>query len=123
MGIIHCNGVCLVTEESSDEYVVLGRRTIGLTYTYSKAYIFGRTVNLSLYECKVLELLMLNSGAYITRDKILDYLGDMCDISDRTVDTIIKRLRKKLFPDNKKARHLFIQTRYGMGYRIPKRDT
>lgn len=123
MTILHSSGVCLVTKESSDEYVIQGPRAPGHSSTYSKAYVFGREVNLSLFESKILELLILNEGRYVTRDRILDYLGDTGDVSDRSVDTIIKKLRKKLFPGNHIASKKFIKTIYRRGYIIPKRQT
>ena len=35
---------------------------------------------------------------------------------DRTVDVFVRRLREKL--DRRTTRHTFIQTRYGVGYRL-----
>lgn len=121
MSIIHASGVCLVTEESSDEFTVQGMSSEGPRYTLSRAYVFGREVWLSKNESDILELFMTNPGILYTRDEILDMMNDAGDISERSVDSIIKRIRKKLFPYNAKAGLLFIKTVYCIGYKISKR--
>jgi len=52
----------------------------------------------------------------MSRVQLLDALSDEKDVFDRTVDSHIKNLRKKLspfFPDQE-----MIQTIYGVGYRF-----
>jgi DNA-binding response OmpR family regulator len=121
MTIIHCSGVCLVTEESSDEFVVSRLQSIGPVSSFSKVYVFGRMVKLTQNESTVLELLMSSAGVPVSRNQILDALGDSGELMFRSIDTKIKRLRQKLFPNNVNARELFIQTLYCIGYKIPKR--
>lgn len=99
MTIIQQSGVCLVTERSL-------------------AYVFGREVLLNDEECVILELLMNNAGVIVTRNEILDLIGDKGNLMFRTVDSKIKRLRQKLFPNNEVARHMFIQTIYLAGYKV-----
>lgn len=79
-----------------------------------QVYINGQAVELSPKEYDLLYFMMLNKNQALTRDAILngvwgyDYYGDL-----RTVDTHIKRLRKKLedFGDS-------IVTVRGIGYRL-----
>lgn len=69
-------------------------------------------ISLTSKEFDLLITLLLNKGVPLTRDKLLtkvwgiDYYG-----SDRVVDDLVKRIRKKL-PD------LNIETVYGHGYRL-----
>lgn len=62
-------------------------------------------------EIDLLRLLMEHKGLVLTRSQILDELwGADCPIIDRTVDTYIKNLRKKLHID-------CIVTVKGIGYK------
>lgn len=62
-------------------------------------------------EIDLLKLLVEHKGLVLTRSQILDDLwGDDCLIIDRTVDTYIKNLRKKLRLD-------CIVTVKGIGYK------
>ena len=121
MTIIHCCGICLITEASSDEVVVKKRKIYNNGLSYSRAYVFGREVLLTGRESTVLELLMSNAGTFVSREKILDSLNDNGEINFRAIDVLIKRLRKKLFPTNKEAGRIFIVTKYCLGYQVPTR--
>ncbi len=82
--------------------------------TKYKVTVRGRAANLTATEFKLLEYLARSSGEVLSRDKILtDVFGYSSDIYDRTVDTHIKTLRKKLG----KARDA-IETIRGIGYRF-----
>ena len=53
----------------------------------------------------------------LTRDELLQRVwGRRASHRDRTVDVFVKKLREKL--DLPGARHTFIQTRYGVGYKF-----
>jgi two-component system response regulator RegX3 len=52
-----------------------------------------------------------------TRDELLQKLwGRRESHRDRTVDVFVRRLREKV--DRRASRHTFIQTRYGVGYKL-----
>jgi DNA-binding response OmpR family regulator len=79
-----------------------------------KVTLSGLAVNLTATEFKLLEYMAQRSGKVLSRDKILnDVFGYTHSIYDRTVDTHIKTLRKKL----DKARD-YIETIRGVGYRF-----
>ncbi len=71
-----------------------------------------KSIKLTTIEFNLLELLLLNQNITLSRDTILekvwgqDYFG-----SDRAVDDLVRRLRKKM-PD------LNLETIYGYGYRL-----
>ncbi len=79
-----------------------------------KVTVRGRSAHLTATEFKLLEYLARSSGEVLSRDKILaDVFGYSSEIYDRTVDTHIKTLRKKLGT----ARDS-IETIRGIGYRF-----
>lgn len=76
-----------------------------------KIYVRDVFVETTPKEFELLHLLIRNQGTVLTRDYILDtiwgdyYVGDV-----RTIDTIVKQLRKKLGGAS------YIRTVYGVGY-------
>ena len=61
--------------------------------------------------------LALERGRVITRDELLQKIWGRREAHrDRTVDVFVRRLRDKI--DRRAPRHTFIQTRYGVGYRL-----
>jgi two-component system OmpR family response regulator len=79
------------------------------------------TVSLSAQEAAVLHLLLDQPGTTHSREDIMKTaLGGHQDRDERTVDTLIKRLRGKLFPDGSGPR--WIKTVHQKGYQIPKGD-
>jgi len=76
--------------------------------------VFGKEVLLTPTEFRLLEFMAQRPGRVLSRDKILDAVFEYdSDIYDRTIDTHMKSLRKKLG----KARN-YIETIRGIGYRF-----
>jgi two-component system response regulator BaeR len=78
--------------------------------------IKGQAIDLTLSEFKLLSALAARPGHVMSRTQLLDTLSDEKDVFDRTIDSHIKNLRKKLnpfLPDQE-----VIQTIYGVGYRF-----
>ena len=68
-------------------------------------------------EFRLLYQLALDRGRVATRDELLQKLwGRRESHRDRTVDVFVRRLREKI--DQPASRHTFIQTRYGVGYKL-----
>lgn len=79
----------------------------------------GAVVELTRTEFKLLHLLMANPGHTLTRDELLEkVLGYAYEGMGRTLDTHIRNLRKKIEPDAEQP--LYIQTVYGVGYRLAR---
>ncbi len=77
----------------------------------------GQPVELSRKEFDLLSLLMSHAGQVVTRDWCIDRLWWDQDLSDtRTLDTHVKRLRRKIEPDPAHPRHLI--TVRGVGFRF-----
>ena len=75
---------------------------------------FGKKIDLTVTEFRILRLLATKRGAVFTRERILDHLwGSEKAVIDRTVDMHIKNLRKKLG----KAGPMIKNVR-GVGYKL-----
>src|SRR5215470_10542362 len=82
-----------------------------------QAYVNGEAAGLTPTEFRLLYQLALERGRVSTRDELLQKLwGRRETHRDRTVDVFVRRLRDKI--DRRASRHTFIQTRYGVGYRL-----
>jgi DNA-binding response OmpR family regulator len=82
-----------------------------------QAYVDGESAELTPTEFRLLYQLALDRGRVATRDELLQKLwGRRESHRDRTVDVFVRRLREKI--DRRASRHTFIQTRYGVGYKL-----
>jgi len=90
----------------------------GLTLNYEahQAYVDRNEIALTALEFRLLKHLIDRKGRVQTRDQLLeDVWGYSSDVTTRTVDTHIKRLREKL---GSVGEH--IQTIRGVGYRFSR---
>jgi two-component system alkaline phosphatase synthesis response regulator PhoP len=82
-----------------------------------QAYVDGESAGLTPTEFKLLYTLALDRGRVVTRDELLQKVwGRRETHRDRTVDVFVRRLRRKI--DDPASRHTFVQTRFGVGYKL-----
>jgi DNA-binding response OmpR family regulator len=82
-----------------------------------QAYVHGENAELTPTEFRVLYALALEQGRVVSRDELLQKLwGRREGHRDRTVDVFVRKLREKI--DRRATGHTFIQTRYGVGYKL-----
>jgi two-component system alkaline phosphatase synthesis response regulator PhoP len=82
-----------------------------------QAYVDGESAELTPTEFRLLYALAMERGRVMTRDELLQKVwGRRATHRDRTVDVFVRKLREKV--DHRAARHTFIQTRYGVGYKL-----
>src|SRR5438094_6883928 len=82
-----------------------------------QAFVDGENAGLTPTEFRLLYTLALDQGRVASRDELLQRIwGRRATHRDRTVDVCIRRLREKI--DKPAPRHTFIQTRYGVGYKL-----
>ena len=82
-----------------------------------QAFVDGESAELTPTEFRLLYQLAIERGRVVTRDELLQKIwGRRETHRDRTVDVFVRRLRDKI--DRRASRHTFIQTRYGVGYRL-----
>jgi len=75
----------------------------------------GGPVDLSENECRLLAVLLAHPQTVLTRDRLLDLTrGADALVFDRSIDTQVSRLRRKLEPDPR--RPTLIKTAWGNGY-------
>ena len=76
----------------------------------------GKEVNLTVTEFLLLKSLALRPGMVKSRDNLMDAAyGEHVYVDDRTIDSHVKRLRKKFKSLDPDFAH--IETLYGLGYR------
>ena len=82
-----------------------------------QAYVHGEDAGLTPTEFRLLYALALEGGRVVSRDELLQRIwGRRETRRDRTVDVFVRKLREKI--DKRAREHSFIQTRYGVGYKL-----
>ncbi|TDP01224.1 response regulator [Marinomonas balearica] len=77
--------------------------------------IQGKQISLTHGEFSLLEVLVMHPDRVLTREQIIDYSrGLETEVSDRTVDVLILRLRRKIEVNPKTPE--FVKTQRGIGY-------
>nr|WP_317331600.1 response regulator transcription factor [uncultured Romboutsia sp.] len=75
---------------------------------------FGKDLDLSKNELKILSYLLKNKGKIISRDKLMNYMWNSdVFVDDNTLSVNVNRLRKKLEEIGLKN---YIETKRGLGY-------
>ncbi len=101
--------------KSSEAPTIWRHRDVTVDFTGYTAERTDGTVDVTPREVMLLRLLVEHRGSVLTRDRILDELwGEDRPVFDRTVDSHIKNLRKKLNLD-------CIVTVTGVGYKLEDR--
>ena len=78
----------------------------------------GTAVELTAFEYRLLEYLMLRAGQVVSKAELTEKLYEQdFERDSNTIEVFIGRLRRKLDPDN---RHQPIETLRGRGYRISR---
>ena len=81
------------------------------------ARLNGRDIELTAHEFDLLYLLATNRGIVFSRDSLMQRVwGDDLHVTERSVDSLVKRLRKKIEVDQ--ASPKFVLTVWGAGYKF-----
>ena len=89
---------------------------VSLDTATQRTYVDDRELDLTAYEYKVLEYLMLHAGQVVSKAELTDNIYDQdYDRNSNVLEVFIGRLRRKLDPDN---RINPIETLRGRGYRF-----
>lgn len=78
--------------------------------------IMGKMISLGRKELDILTILARKAGDIVTRENILSSLYDNADLYDRTVDSHMSHLRRKI--RDVAGPSLKISSVYGLGYRL-----
>ena len=100
--------------ENSANEQILEYGPISMNFDAHDVIVDGQSIILTALEFKLLKHLLKRKGRVQTRDQLLgDVWGYSSEVTTRTVDTHIKRLREKLGKTGE-----LIQTIRGVGYRF-----
>jgi len=103
-------------ESSQNEF--LNHENIKVNFVQHKVWVHNEAIDLTLSEYKILECLLKYPGKVFTRNQIVEYIQEgPIHVTDRTIDTHVFGLRKKLKDEAKS-----IETIRGIGYRLSKHD-
>ncbi len=114
MKVLHVHMDKLIQKNSNEDTDVIEKGALKLEKQFRKAYINGEFVDTTPKEFDLLVYMCENEKVVLKRENILDavwgfdYDGDM-----RTVDTLVKQLRKKMTD-----KYPYITSVYGVGYRF-----
>jgi two-component system, OmpR family, response regulator BaeR len=82
-----------------------------------RATLHGKDLDLTAVEFQLLHILAANPGRIYSRDQLMNRIyDDQRIVSDRTIDSHIKKLRKKIDAVDPKAE--LIHSVYGVGYKF-----
>ena len=96
---------------------ILQIRDLTLDLHQRSASVQGRTLELTPTEFELLRALMQNPNHAFTRGELIDKaFGYGYEGFDRTIDSHIKNLRRKIEPDP--SNPIYIETVYGIGYSL-----
>ena len=102
-------------EETSPESLII-RGNLKMDTSRHMSAWDGKDVKLTVTEFLILQSLCVRTGIVKNRDQLMDAAyGETIYVDDRTIDSHIKRLRRKFRLVDPKFDH--IETLYGVGYR------
>lgn len=94
----------------------MGKNALRIDKSGFQASYLGQNLDLTPAEFRLLKTLSTEPGKVFSREELLDKLyDDYRVVTDRTIDSHIKNLRRKL--EQLDGETSFIRTVYGMGYR------
>ena len=103
--------------ESSNKNEELARGELKLDQSRHMCTWKNQQIQLTVTEFLILKTLALRPGHVKSRDQLMDAAyGDQVFVDDRTVDSHIKRLRRKFRAVDKSFN--CIETLYGLGYKF-----
>lgn len=107
----------LIRRASGNAHPVLRQGNIELDTAAQEILVDGNKLDVTAFEYKVLEYLMLHKGEVVSKTVLAEHIyEDDFDRDSNVIEVFIGRLRKKLDPD---GRLKPIETLRGRGYRVP----
>jgi two-component system phosphate regulon response regulator PhoB len=112
--VLRVRAILRRSEAEPQKGVVLQSGALQLDLERHRCTAGGADVDLTAKEFRLLEVLMSRPGHVMTRQRLLDDVwGSDITVTERTIDTHLKRLREKLG-----AAGELIETVRGVGYRL-----
>lgn len=105
------------TEETAAQQLPVTAGPLTVDPQRRQARLDGREIDLTANEFDLLYLLASNRGIVFSREALMQKVwGSDTHITERSVDTLVKRVRKKIEDDSAEPR--FILTVWGTGYKF-----
>ena len=112
--VLRVRAILRRVEGEPQQTPVLRRGALQLDAERHRCTVGGSPIDLTAKEFRLLEVLMSRPGHVLTRQRMLDDVwGSDITVTERTIDTHLKRLREKLG-----AAGDLIETVRGVGYRL-----
>ncbi|GAA0852903.1 response regulator transcription factor [Aliiglaciecola litoralis] len=106
----------LIRRASGQANPLIERGPIVLDTTAEEVSVNGQYLELTAYEYKVLEYLLLNPQKIVSKTELTEHIYDQdFDLDSNVIEVFVGRLRKKLDPE---GIYKPIETLRGRGYRI-----
>jgi two-component system response regulator PhoP len=106
----------LIRRAAGKAHPTLEKGPISLDTLSEEVYVNDRFVELTAYEYKVLEYLLMNPQKVISKTELTEHIYDQdFDLDSNVIEVFIGRLRKKIDPEGDIQP---IETMRGRGYRI-----
>jgi two-component system response regulator RegX3 len=101
----------------SEDQTVIEFPDFRLNPSDQKITVYGKEVELTSVEFKLLKVLCSNPGRVFTRERLLDLVQNRdFDGLDRSIDVHISRIRNKIEKDPRNPK--WVKTVWGSGYRF-----
>ena len=107
-----------LVERKKKDVLTIGYGPIRMDLKKRMVWVTDTALSLGRREYEILTLLVKKSGEVVTRNDILDSLGENNEIYDRTIDSHLSHLRKKMRDAGNSE--VQIVPVYGVGYRLEK---
>ncbi|GGD55232.1 response regulator transcription factor [Lacimicrobium alkaliphilum] len=106
----------LIRRAAGQPNPALERGPIKLDTLSEEVFVNDKPVELTAYEYRVLEYLLMNPNKIVSKTQLTEHIYDQdFDLDSNVIEVFVGRLRKKLDPDNQIKP---IETLRGRGYRI-----
>lgn len=113
---LHARINALIRRSAGKAHPVITAGPIQLDTVSQEVRLGDRKLELTAYEYKVLEYLMMNQGSVVSKSVLTDHIYEQdFDRDSNVIEVFIGRLRKKLDPDGANQP---IETLRGRGYRF-----
>ena len=110
----------LVRRSAGHAQPVIAHGEIELDTSAQELRVEGETIELTSYEYKVLEYLMVHAGSVVSKTTLTEHIYEQdYDRDSNVIEVFIGRLRKKLDPEGTRKP---IETLRGRGYRFQRLD-
>lgn len=95
---------------------VMQQSSVKIVEDTMDVYVEGQHIDLTHVELRILKLLCHSPEKIFSREQIMDFIyDDHRIVSDRTIDSHVKKLRQKMEPHQKND---LIHSVYGVGYKF-----